>query len=363
MNLLLEQFVPNPVFRPLVGSLIIIALTLLGSFIVKNLILGIVTRLTSATKSDLDDRLVKASGKYIYWLSFVFGGAILSNFVESYTALWLGEQFFVVIDGIIYSAGVLVVAGLLTSALVATLQWYGEHIADRTATRLDEQFVPLVSRIGRIVIGMIALLTILDHFAVDVKGLIAVLGVGSLGIALAAQDTIANMIGGFVIMIDRPFRIGDRLLMPNGSVCIVRQIGLRSTRLLTFDNTLIITPNAELVKSTIHNLSYPEPEIRVVVSIGVAYDSDIDRVRRCMLDIAASHPKVLESTKPEVHLVKLSDSAMEVTLYCRVGNFTEQFDTGNELRETLVKRFRTEGIVIPYPQRVVHLPAAKPTHN
>ena len=94
-------------------------------------------------------------------------------------------------------------------------------------------------------------------------------------------------------MTDRPFRIGDRLELSDGKVGDVYQIGLRSTKLMTFDNTLIIVPNRALMNSTIHNTTYPKPEVRVKVEVGVGYDSDIQQVKRAMLDEAEKHPKVL----------------------------------------------------------------------
>jgi len=170
---------------------------------------------------------------------------------------------------------------------------------------------------------------------------------------LAAQDTIANMIGGFVIMIDRPFRERDRVRLPDGTLCIVDKIGIRSTKLRTYDNTLIITPNAELMKSTIHNETYPYPEVRATVEVGVGYDSDIGKVREVMLDEAHKHPKVLKEPPPDFIFLNFGDSSLDVSIRCRVATIEDRFFVSSDLREQVLNRFRLEGIEIPFPQRVV----------
>ena len=177
---------------------------------------------------------------------------------------------------------------------------------------------------------------------------IKVIGVGGAG-----GNAIANMIAGFVIMIDRPFRVGDQLKLHDGTVCTVYQIGIRSTKLVTPQNTMVVSPNSELTKSSIHNLSYPSPEIQVQVSIGVAYNSDIEKVRRIMIEEADRHPKVLDFPAPSVTLNTIGPSALEVGLFCRVATTSDQAPVAAQMRERILLRFREEKIEIPLPQMVV----------
>ena len=161
------------------------------------------------------------------------------------------------------------------------------------------------------------------------------------------------MIGGFVIMIDRPFRVGDRVRLDTGTTVIVDQIGVRSTKFRTFDNTLIIVPNAELMKSTVHNLTYPYPRLRVQIDVGVGYDSDMELVRKVMLDEAAKHPIVINDPPPSFFFLEFGDSSLNVSMRCWVADVSEKFCTASELREQVLNRFREESIEIPFPQRVV----------
>ncbi|MBI4720083.1 MAG: mechanosensitive ion channel [Chitinivibrionia bacterium] len=280
------------------------------------------------------------------------GVNVLFDFLEARSPE-TAERYFRYIDNVIYVLAVFLVSKLVVREVTAALEWYGKNVLAKGDSRVSDEFVPLFDRVVTIVVYLLGALIVLEHFEIDIKGLIAVLGVGSLAIALAAQETIANMIGGFVIMIDRPFRVGDRLRLGDGAVCIVQQIGIRSTKFLTFDNTLIIIPNAELMKSTVHNLTYPEPLVRFTVEVGVGYDSDIERVRRAMLSEAERHPRVLKDPAPLFFFLGFGDSSLNVSMRCAVADVAEAFAVESELREGILARFRNEGIEIPFPQRVV----------
>jgi len=136
--------------------------------------------------------------------------------------------------------------------------WYRKNIADKTTSHLDDEIIPLLRRLLQVVVWIIALLIILPFYGVNINALIAALGVGSLAIALAAQDTIANVIAGFLIMIDRPFIIGDKIKIPSGELVEVLDIGIRRSKFLAEDKAIIIVPNLDLSKSKIVNYTYGE---------------------------------------------------------------------------------------------------------
>jgi MscS family membrane protein len=143
----------------------------------------------------------------------------------------------------------------------AVITWYARNIADRTKVVWDEEFIPLFRKTTKIAIWVIAIIIVLAKFGVNVNALIATLGVSSLAIALAAQDTIANIIAGFLIMIDRPFRIGDEIKLPSGEMVKVLDIGIRRSKFLKLDdNAIVIVPNLDLSKSKIINYSYTKEQ-------------------------------------------------------------------------------------------------------
>ncbi len=137
--------------------------------------------------------------------------------------------------------------------------WYKDRFSLEVSSRFNKEFLPLIRRSVNTVIWTIAILVILPLYGINVNSLIAALGVGSLAVALAAQDTIANIIAGFMIMIDRPFRIGDRIKLPSGEKAVVLDIGIRRSKFFCEDNrSVIIVPNLELSKNKIVNFTYGE---------------------------------------------------------------------------------------------------------
>ncbi|MCK4607515.1 MAG: mechanosensitive ion channel family protein [candidate division Zixibacteria bacterium] len=336
----------------MIGLSAIVLATLLIAWLVRAVLFVLARRLAAQTRTDLDDRLLSACRKPVYYLVYLIGLVALLNYLEEVSAGSVPAVFRYV-DFALYAVGVILVARLIIGLAAAALAWYGENIAARTDTTVDDEFVPLIDRAIKVIVYVLSLLIILDHFGVDIKGLVAILGVGSLAIALAAQETIANMIGGFVIMIDRPFRVGDRVRLGDGTICIVNQIGIRSSKFRTFDNTLVIIPNADLMKSTVHNLTYPHPRLRVQIDVGVGYDSDMALVRRVMLEEAGLHPIVIDDPEPSFYFLEFGDSSLNVSMRCWVADVSQQFQAASELREQVLSRFRTEGIEIPFPQRVI----------
>lgn len=186
-------------------------------------------------------------------LFFVFYGTYLAKVKEGIRITWQGS-----LDKGFFIVAVFLIAYWFASVLGVLFSWYGERMAKRTHTELDNNFLPLVRKIVKIVIWVIAVGVVLNYLGVNINALIATLGVGSLAIALAAQDTIANVIAGFLIVIDRPFRVGDRIKIPTGENVVVLEIGNRRSRFRAEDGSIVIIPNVDLSKSKIINYTYGE---------------------------------------------------------------------------------------------------------
>ncbi len=231
MITLLEKIPLSPAWQKLIGVLAILLMTMLAVFIVRFILNVVLRKITDFTKTDLDDQLIAGTQKQIFLLIYLFGLTFLFDYIQILLIEFTGEKLFQIIDSGIYALGVIIVTTILIKIFSTIYLWYGQTIAARSDTRVDDEFVPLLDRATKIILYVLSILIILDHFEIDIKGLITVLGVGSLAVALAAQETIANMIGGFVIMIDRPFRTGDWIRLSDDRVCQAHQIGVRSTKL------------------------------------------------------------------------------------------------------------------------------------
>lgn len=181
-------------------------------------------------------------------LHFIYSFRLKPILSEEITKI-ASKSFFIIL--------VLTIVFFFQRIISGVFAWYVQNIAIKTETKFVSEILPLLRRITNIIIWIIALLVILSNFGININALVATLGVSSLAIALAAQDTIANIISGFLIMIDRPFRIGDEIKLPSGEKVRVLDIGIRRSRFINLDdNAIIIVPNLELSKSKIVNFTY-----------------------------------------------------------------------------------------------------------
>jgi MscS family membrane protein len=343
-------------YHLLVGAIILV-LSVLLSRAVKSVLGFIGRRFITQTKTDLDDRILDVILKRVRAFTILFGAHLAVSDVrkgclpDDTTILQICDYA----DGIIYIAVVLIVVKVILGIARVSVDWYLEQKSAGGSAQLKLTLGPLTSKTANVIVGLIAIIVILDHFGVNIGSLLVSLGVGSLAVALAAQDTLANMIAGFVILVDRPFRVGDRIELAAGVIGDVQEIGLRSTKVLNFDNNVIVIPNAELVKSRIVNFAYPGMATRLQLKVSVAYGTDPERVRRILLGLADAQPNVLKDPPPEVFFTAMGDSAIEFTLFARATDFLQRFRAESTLRELAYAAFLKEGIEIPFPQRVVHM--------
>jgi small-conductance mechanosensitive channel len=357
----IEQYLRNVLgsdflYHLVMAAVMFLAAVVLG-WIAKRFLATVGRRIISRTASELDDLILNILLEKIKWIAVVTGAYLASEEIAKSTteADITARQLLGYANGIIFVCFVIVVTIVLIRIVDTSIKHAMERHARRTSSKLNEALLPLINRVVNILIATIALIIVLHHFGQEVSSLVVSLGVGSLAIALAAQDTLANMIAGFVIMLDRPFRVGDRIQLPSGEVGDVYEIGIRSTKILDFDNNTIVSPNADLIKGRIVNYSYPEQVIRVVVEVGVAYGTELDRAKLIMTSLAKQHPDVLKDPLPEVFVVALADSSVNLRLVARTGDFRKKFLIETTLREQIYNTFRAEGIEIPFPQRVVYL--------
>lgn len=330
--------------------LILIAGFLIGWLLQLAITKGI-ARATSRTQSDLDDAITSAFSlpllMTVLLIAIRFAIARLT-FLPDAWAEYLEGGFF-----ILY----LLVAYLLAYRLTRNLiNWYIRDIADRTETPLDDQVLPFFRRVLLILLTVIALVVLLSHFQIEVGALITTLGIGSLAIALAAQNTLSDTISGFVIMLDRPFRIGDRIeILDLDTWGDVVDIGLRSSRILTRDNRMVVVPNAVIGKSLIVNHSYPDTHYRVETELGVAYGTDVERARQVLTDAVRAQDWVMKDERIEALFLHYGDSALIFRVRCWIEHYVETRRIIDKLNTCLYDALAQAGIDIPFPQQVVHL--------
>jgi len=256
------------------------------------------------------------------------------------------------------SVGVLLVlaaALVANAALAALLTWYLTDIASRTQNEVDQHVARVIGRVLRVLILFIAATIIMGHFNIKMGAVLGAAGVASLAVALAAQDTVANMISGFMILFDRPFRIGDRIELANGRVGDVCTIGFRSTRIRSLDNRILVIPNSELSKLLVINHSEPDASEVVRLPLAVAYGTDPQRVKDLVNGILAAQSHVLPEPAPGVHFTSFGDSALQFLVVFHIDDFRERIAVVDAVHTRIAATFAAAGIKIPFPQRDVNI--------
>ena len=306
-------------------------------------------RFTAFTATDLDDRILQRVTPPAALLVF-FAGLYLAI-----RSLPLPEKAYIVSSGAVFVVNVIILTNIAYRMTDEMLRWYANRVADRTGAGLDRQVMPLLEKLVSIFLIGTALIITLKHFNYDILSLVTALGIGSLAIGLAAKDTLANMISGFTLMIDRPFRIGDRIQLTSGQWGDVADIGLRSTKIKTADNTLLIIPNSELCNTTLINQAFPDVRAKGRINVGVALGSDVVEVKKLLVETAGDIPEIMSEPQPEAFFVSFGDSALNMSLFFWVADYTRVFPVTDELNTSILSRFRGNGIDIPYPTRTVLL--------
>jgi len=162
------------------------------------------------------------------------------------------------------------------------------------------------------------------------------------------------MIAGFVIMADRPFRVGDRIEL-EGNLGEIVEIGLRSTKLLTIENNIVVIPNSQLVDNIVLNYAYPANVLTYYYKVGVEYGSDIDKVRSLLLELAREIPEILDDPAPSVFFVEHADSSLDFKLVYRIQDYRDKWSVLDKVNTAVNKRFAKEGISIAFPTRTLHV--------
>ena len=344
----------SEVARESIDSVLIMGGVVLLSFLCRFVWSRALIPVASKTRTDLDRIILEATAAPVSILILTAGFSFSVN-----RLLVLEESgrspAMTVLGGIAYALLVANVTFLAAKIFQAISEWYLKDIAGKTQTTFDEEFVPLLSRVINIVMYFIGATIILSHFKVNISGFLATAGIASLAIALAAQETLSNTISGFMLVLDKPFHVGDWIQLDSGEAGFVQEIGLRTTKILTFDNTVMIIPNAMIAKSKIVNRNYPDTKVKTRQKIGVAYGSDLVRVKKILLEISQAHPEVMKDPPPLVFFTEFGESSLNLLSIYWVADLREQFRIGDQVNMEIKRRFEEENIEIPFPQRDVHM--------
>lgn len=363
----LRDLIKDELLYRILLVVIIVLISFFAAKFIAFLLKKIIRPFVSKTRTDLDDKILAASGSAIYRLSFL-AGIFLSveifkegiktesrflpkPLIEIYPFL---DNLVSIVEALLFIALIIILLIVSFRYINVFLDWYSERYDSTENRNLKGSLVPLLKKVFKIILFALAIVVVLAKFNIDVSAFVVSLGVGSLAIALAAQETLSNMISGFIIMTDRPFRIGDRIRYADNQVGDVVDIGIRSTKILDFDNNIVIIPNNEIVKSRLVNITYPSTLTRVIVEVGVAYGTDIKKVKEILLRIASEDPECSKQVPPDVFFINFGASSLDFRLVARTDDYRNAWAMQCRMREKIYEEFNKNNIEIPFQQVVVH---------
>ena len=218
----------------------------------------------------------------------------------------------------------------------------------------------LLQAVIKAIIYCIGFIIVLNYLGISIAPIITALGVGGLAMALALQDTLSNLFAGIHILAEHTIRVGDFIRLENGQEGHVVDISWRTTRIRLVPNNMVIVPNSKLSQSVVLNYYLPERRMALTLPVSVSYDTDPDVVERVLLGVAqtASHevPGLLADPAPQVRFIPgFGASSLDFTLVCSVSDVQDQQPVQHELHKRIFKRFKHEGIEIPFPTRTVYV--------
>ena len=250
---------------------------------------------------------------------------------------------------ILIALAILIIGILATRAVQG---WLNNRFLPRTT--LDPSLQNSVSTIFGY-LGVIAATSLaLAQLGVDFQKITLVAGALSIGIGFGLQSVVSNFVSGLILLAERPIRVGD-IIAVKGEEGRVRRIHVRATEIETGDRASVIIPNSELITQVVKNRTHTDTFARGAVAVGVSYDSDVVKVRDTLLDIAKTHPHVMQTPGPTVFLTGFGESAINFELGWVVRNLGDGAGIKSEICFAIIERFRAEGIAMPYPHRHIHI--------
>jgi len=308
-------------------------------------------KIASKTHNAFDDLLINAAAKPLAFFFVISGIYLGSTFLtpESPAAL---QTIYTVI-------GMLVIFNLayfLIKLVDGIITIFLKPLVEKTESRIDDQIIPVLSKLSKLAIALVAFILVLDNFGFDVITLLAGLGIVGVAIAFAAQETISDVFGGLSIFASRPFVVGDTVEI-DGVPAVVEQVGMRYTRMRDFDGRVNVYPNRKIATGVLKNWT-SEPSRRVKLDIGLTYDTSVEQMEKAIQiirKIIGEHPLTTEDIRVGFNDFKDYSLNILVVYFVKSSQITEILAVQNEINLAIKKSFEKEKIEFAFPTHTVYM--------
>ncbi len=327
---------------------------IVAAFVLATLVLMILKLITSQvakrTKTELDDKLLETVQTPVFRL------IIIGGFYLSIANLGIAGGTIEIILRLILTFAYLTVIFFVLKVLRVFVDYGLKNLAAKTDSAMDDEIIPIFHKAAVIVVWAFGLIMLLGTWGVDVAPFLAGLGIAGLAISFALQSTLSNVVSGISIIMDKTFKVGDKVELDSGEVGEIHEVTLRSTRIRTYNNEVIIIPNNNMASAKIKNYTQPDLKLRVVVPFTVEYGNDPDKVIKL---ITAAVKKGIKGTMkepaPDVVFVNMNDFSLDFQARLWVEHYGEAYAKKLETTDLIYNTLGKNKIGIPFPTRTIHM--------
>ncbi|MFK7816755.1 MAG: mechanosensitive ion channel family protein [Gammaproteobacteria bacterium] len=347
-NSWLAIFGPNPYLKAFGIVLAFAAFALLFNFVV----IRFLKRLTAKTAIKGDDHVIELIQKPIFVSLVIFG------FVQAVKVLQMPENVVVVTEAVLKTIVIMLWASFAIKFSKFLLQAISsrKNNAEGKSQLIQHSTLPLFSNLALLIIVAATIYMLFLAWGIDVTAWLASAGIIGLALSFAAKDTLANLFAGVFILADSPYKLGDYIVLDTGERGKVTHIGIRSTRMLTRDDIEITVPNSVMGNAKITNeAGGPNSKRRIRVKVGVAYGTDIDKVREVLEQVAKDNDKVCGLPEPRVRMRNFGASSVDFELLCWINQPVLRGQVLDQLHCSVYKMFMEHDIEIPYSKQDVYV--------
>ena len=302
-------------------------------------------KITEKTKTKFDDVLLEKTEPFLTYVIVLNGvrfvllhigimTLFLSRIINSFIAILAVYFVIIIIDMFI--------------------DFWGANWAKKTRSGIDAM-LPLIHKFSKVVLIIACLMFVLNIWGKDLTGFVAGLGIAGIVLGFALKDSLGNIFGGISIILDKTYKVGDRIKIDSGESGIVYDIGLRSTKIKTWDNDIIVIPNGKMANSKIQNYVQPSIKSRAVIDFSVVYGSDIKNVKDVVMKTIKKVENVIEEPEPSVAFVKMNDFSLDFKAKFWVANISQRYAAKEKATCMIYDALNKAKISIPFPTRTVYL--------
>ncbi len=340
--------------RAYFGNDYLFALVIVVAFFVLALIItfiysSVLRRLCTKTNTQMDDMFINATKRPLIMFITLIGIETTIVALEMEGTLVIG------INDILSSALIILFAYMLIRSLDLFVIRWGMSWLQRTHSQYSDTILPLIQKLINALIIVAAIIAILSVWGIEVRPFLAGLGIAGLAVGLALQDSLKDLISGISLIIDRTYKVGDKVKLDSGEIGDIHEITLRSTRIRTYNNNVIIIPNAKMASSKIINYTQPSFNERGQVPFDVVYGSDITRTKEAALAAVKAVPEVLATPAPSIEFLDLADYSLKFRALFWVSMYGEKWKVERAVVQGIYEALNAAGIEFAFPTSTIHL--------